>query len=405
MLKNKKNVVAIVISIAYLIVTFINTTNPVNKFLSPIASDKYLESLKDVKNTGEVFGFAPYWNFDKLDNINFDTLTTLAYFDIKVDSQGNLITNDPGYETFTSRQATKLFQKAHAHGTRVVITLTQMDPYEILAILDDKSAQDNLIDQAVTLVQKRGLDGINLDFEYGSDAGQDYTDKFSHFTSNLTKAMHKAVPSSKVTVSTYASAVKEHKIYDIKSLAQNSDGIFMMAYDFAIGNSDTAMPTSPLYGHKEGKYWYDVSTAVNDFLTEMPSNKLILGIPWYGYNYAVYEPKTNSQTLWSGGGSQTYASVINDGSDKNGWDDAGKVGWRASYDSYAGVWRMVFVEDQRSLKIKYDFAQNKQLAGIGIWALGNDAGKRELWDQLKANFGGKLVRDYNIVNKVINDNI
>lgn len=392
---------------AYTIVSFINPASSVKKIFFPITSSwRSLTSLKDVKNTREVFGFAPYWNFDKLDNIDFDTLTTLAYFDVKVDAQGNLIKDDPGYNTFLSRQATDLFKKAHRSGTRVVLTLTQMDPWAIEAIMDNPEAQQNLINQAVDLVAKRGIDGINVDFEYGSDPGQAYRDKFSNFVADLTREMHNRVTSSRVTVAVYASAVKDPKIYDIKVLAQNSDGIFMMAYDFAVADSDTAMPTSPLYGHKEGKYWYDVSTAVSDFLTYMPSQKLILGIPWYGYNYPVAKPGVKSETAyWGGSMSQTYATVMDNISpDMTGWDNSGKVGWRAYIDE-SGTWRMIFVEDPKSLKIKYDFAKSKNLGGVGIWALGNDDGKQELWNQLRDNFGAKLAKDINITNKSINDNI
>ena len=37
--------------------------------------------------------------------------------------------------------------------------------------------------------------------------------------------------------------------------------------------------------------------------------------------------------------------------------------------------------------MKYDFAQFNDLKGIGIWALGYDAGRTELWNLLYAKFG------------------
>ncbi|QQG44486.1 MAG: hypothetical protein HYW86_01040 [Candidatus Roizmanbacteria bacterium] len=374
-----------------------------------VSADMFVTPLSANKNTKEVFGFAPYWNIDKLDNINFNVLTTLAYFDIKVDADGNIIYDD-SLEIFKSKKATNLFKKAHSHGTRVVVTLTQMNNYEIEMIMDDPQAQENLINQSVELVKKRGIDGINIDFEYGSDPGQEYRDKFTRFVSNLTNQMHQEVPGSKVTVSVYASAVKDPKIYDIGALGAKSDGIFMMAYDFGYSGSDEVMPVAPLYGHKEGKYWYDISTAVEDFLRYMPSNKLILGVPYYGYNYPVSQPEVKAQTLWGGVFSQTYSAikdVIKPGAPGiydfiSGWDDAGKVSWKAYLTDYG--WRMIFVEDTKSLGIKYDFIKNKNLGGVGIWALGNDEGKNELWSVLVNKFGKKLA-DNKVSQKVINDNI
>ena len=205
----------------------------------------------------------------------------------------------------------------------------------------------------------------------------------------------------------YASAVKDPKIYDLTAISKHADGIFMMAYDFAVTNADNAMPTSPLNGHKEGKYWYDIATAVDDFLTVMPADKLILGLPWYGYNYAVDKPEIKAETYpyysWAGRPhAQTYAIVQNEiqpnqpGVDayKTGWDEEGKVGFKAYYSNQTGAWRMIFLEDVRSLGIKYDFAKDKKLAGVGMWALGFDEGKTELWKLLASKFGSKLASNY-----------
>lgn len=368
---------------------------------SSILNNSSLQPIHQNKSDHEVFGFAPYWTFDKLDNVNFNVLTTFAYFSITVNPDGNLDQYDQGYITFQSSSATEIFKKAHSYGTRVVLTLTQMDNYSIEQILDSKDAQRTVIEQAVDLVDKRGIDGINVDFEYAGDPGQDYRDKFSKFAADLTLAMHQRVRDSRVTVSMYAASAKDPKIYDVAKIAASTDGIFMMAYDFAVLGADNAMPTAPLYGHKEGKYWYDVSTAVSDFLTKMPANKLILGVPWYGYNYAVYAPYENAPTLPYYATTQTYSVAKDNGQpDMTGWDNAGKVGWRAYYDNYSGVWRFLFLDDVRSLREKIDFAHQKNLAGVGMWALGFDGGKSDFWNLLKEKFGTKLT-DASIVQKGI----
>lgn len=382
--------------------------------LALILQGKFLDS--NFKNTSvsaekkyEVFGFAPYWNINKLDKISFNVLTTLAYFDIPVDGEGNFIKDSPGYKTFTTNKATELFKKAHKNGTRVVVTFTQMNNPDIDALMKNEAAQGKFIKNAVALVKQRGLDGANIDFEYVGNPGTDFRNKFTIFTYKFTKKMHSEIPDSKVTVSVYASSVKHPKIYDIKKLSMFSDGIFMMAYDFATKSSDKAIPTSPLYGHKNGKYWYDVSTAVDDFLGVMEPDKLILGLPWYGYDYPVYEPEIKADTYqgyyyyywWWGrryrayspgppSQVQTYANAQNKiQAEKTGWDEDGKVGWKAYLQN--GVWRMFFMEDVKSLGIKYDFAKQKNLAGVGVWALGFEDGKMELWDLLVKSFGIKTM--------------
>lgn len=171
----------------------------------------------------------------------------------------------------------------------------------------------------------------------------------------------------------------------------------MMAYDFATTSATNAQPTAPLFGHKEGKYWYDVATAVDDFLKVMPAEKLILGVPYYGYNYAVGEPKPDTTAYPRGWRGKSYAQtytmakrdiqVGKDGVTKvvTGWDDVAKVGWKAY--KQRNVWRFVYIEDEASLSYKYDFVKQKKLGGVGIWALGFDTEHDELWQLLAAKFG------------------
>lgn len=397
-----------------LVVTYIV---PVNLNGFSLLSPTPLKPLTQNKGEYEVFGFAPYWTFNKLDSVDFTTLTTLSYFGIEVNGNGDLIKDDLGYETFQSEKATELFRKAHSYGTRVVLTLTQMNNDSILALMDSKEAQNNVIDQAVQEVKSRGIDGINIDFEYVGNPGQEYRDKFSKFIKMLTQKTEREIPYSHVSVSVYASAVKDPKIYDIATLAKNNIKIFMMAYDFAVAGSDNAIPTAPLYGYQKGKYWYDIATAVKDFLTLMPANKLILGVPYYGYNYLVYNPEVKAETRpyysWRGQPTaQTYALASNnikpnmEGIDsyKTGWDPDGKVGWVAYHVTQTDTWRMIFLDDSRSLGLKYDFAKQQNLAGIGMWALGFDEGKTELWNLLREKFGAKLA-DNRVSQKIINANV
>jgi spore germination protein YaaH len=378
--------------------------------VSPLALLKSVQtksSIQPAKNQHQVFGFAPHWTIHKLDNVDFSVLTTLAYFGIPILADGNLNTEDIGYQTFMTDTAQKLFTRAKEQGTRVSVTLTLMENAQIEDFLDNLNAQAITIDQSIALLEVYNLTGINIDIEYNGNPGPLYRDKFSGFIKAFTQRLHMQIPNSALTVSVYAASVKQPKLYDIAALGREADGIFMMAYDFATTTSDTAMPTAPLYGYKEGKYWYDVSTAVDDFLTQMPAAKLILGVPYYGYNYVVYKPEDKARTLpsysWRGKPmAQTYSSVEeNIAPDKpgvisyaSGWDETGQVGWKA-YANKNNTWRMVFSENAASLEKKYDFAKEKQLAGVGIWALGFDNDRTELWDLLRLKFGPILAYSNN----------
>ncbi len=358
------------------------------------------------KKDYEVFGFAPYWTINSLDNVDYNTLTTMAYFGVPMNADGTLDKTHPGYTTIFSPKAKEAFKIAKSHGTRVVLTMTQMDNDDIKSLLDNPVAQVRSIRNTVKLARENDFGGINIDVEYVGNPGAEYREKFTKYVEKFTSAVHKNIPGSQVTVSVYAAAVKDPKLYDIGALSGRSDKIFMMAYDFATKSSTAAVPTSPLYGYKEGKYWYDVSTAVKDFLKVMPAEKLVLGLPWYGYNYPVQEVAVKAEkydgyyyNYYSRGRrytayysypskTQTMSLATSINPEQTGWDDTGKVGWRAYKED--GIWRMIFLEDSRSLKLKYEFAKENGLAGVGIWALGFDSGSSEMWDLLSAEFGTQI---------------
>lgn len=338
-----------------------------------------------------VYGFAPYWTLKKLDNVDFSVLTTFAYFGIPVKSNGTLDRENIGYKRFFSTEARDAFARARNENTDIVITFTQMNNDVIEELLDDGTAKERAANEMVRFVADHDLDGINIDIEYSGETQPRYRHSFTDFVRMVHAKLHAVKPDSTVTVSVYAASTKGKKLYDIAALSDASDSIFMMAYDFATKGSDKLMPTAPLYGHKEGKYWYDISTAVEDFLKVMPPDKLILGVPYYGYNYPVNSPGTGGKIQRGRWIPKAYAQTIaafadakNASQIHSGWDEEGKVSWHAYKEG--NRWRMVFQEDTKSLTVKYDFAKQNKLAGVGIWALGFDENGTDLWNLLANTF-------------------
>src|SRR5690242_14276587 len=72
-----------------LLILFIARPN-VSQIISPLVTFGHLQPLTDKQKGYEVFGFAPYWNINKLDNVDFNVLTTFAYFGIPVGADGEL---------------------------------------------------------------------------------------------------------------------------------------------------------------------------------------------------------------------------------------------------------------------------------------------------------------------------
>ena len=78
----------------------------------------------------EVFGFLPYWELtDASTTLDWETLSTIAYFGIGAAANGNLEVTDKtgattvGWSGWTSSKLTGVIQTAHTNNTRVVLTI------------------------------------------------------------------------------------------------------------------------------------------------------------------------------------------------------------------------------------------------------------------------------------------
>jgi spore germination protein YaaH len=166
-----------------------------------------------------------------------------------------------------------------------------------------------------------------------------------------------------------------------------------MAYDFHRPSSDTAGPVSPIDGkgvHAE----YDIRTMIQDYMKRSDPRKLIMGVPYYGYNWVVTEPTEYAQRIPGNdyigySQSQTYSMIMDTIIDINPvvyWDELGKVPYYSYVSNNTGSIREVYFENLDSLKIKYDLVKQNNMGGVGIWALGYDGGYQELWNLLDQEF-------------------
>ena len=346
--------------------------------------------------TWEIFGFAPFWSLDRLSNINWNVLTTFAYFSIPVNADGSLNKESYEWSVFNSQKLKKQFDLAKSNNVKRVVTLTQMENGNIELFLADSSNWQRLAQESVDLLSEDNLEGVNIDFEY-MPSNDFLRERFSEFVDSYSQTLSEKLPYDPyITVSVIASSEKGHskKIYDIQKLSKSADSIFMMAYDFYYPGSEEIGPSAPLYGYNEGKgpFWYDVSTAVEDFLKVTEPGKIIMGVPYYGWNYPAYSPEPKTPKLAGTRGFPTTNEKVDESrllkvTPLGGWDDQAKVSWRSYWDG--SNWYVVYMEDENSLSYKFDFVKDKKLAGVGIWALGFDSPDSQFWSLILRKFGEK----------------
>lgn len=346
----------------------------------------------------EVFGFLPFWTLEKRAFFRYELLSTIAYFGLDIEKSGNFIKlrdngkTDGAWASWQSDELNDVIKEARKHRVDFLLTIKAFDNETTEKLLACPRCRANLINNALAEVKQKEVDGVNLDFEYVGTPDDDVIFRFTQLVNDFSETFHAQIPGSLVTVSTYAKSAVDKKIHAVASLAQVADYLFVMGYDFFRPVSTYAGPVSPLTGAE--KYGYDLKTTVDDYLKLVPAEKIVLGLPYYGYDWPVENDKPNAKTL-EGSDKNGYANMSSyvksqydplnhDGSRR--WDSLAQVPFYSWFDEERRVWRQCYYEDTRSLGLKYDLIKEKKLRGVGIWALGYDDDKPELWDLLEEKF-------------------
>ncbi len=317
----------------------------------------------------EVFGYHPYWMGTSWGNYNFNLISTIAYFGAEVTATGG-ISNDHGWPP------TSLINTAHSFGTDVVLTATLFNSNNLTTLLSSSSHRQTLINNLVNTVSSANADGVNIDFELMPSSQKD---NMVQFITDLKNAFESAIPGSQVTLA--MPAVDWSDAWDYDALAEISDGLFIMGYDYYYSGSSTSGPNAPLTGSG-----YTVTWTVNDYLnkTNNQADKLILGCPYFGFEWPTSSGSAGAST--TGSGSAKFYSEMESNAISFGklWHSSSQTPWYKYQDP---DWFQGWYDDSLSLSLKYDFAINQNLKGIGMWALGYDGSDTELWDLLANKFG------------------
>jgi len=352
-----------------------------------------------------VYGYLPYWMLDSAKYLQLNSLTDIAYFGLYINEDGSfkkqilddsgIYTAEPGYRNWEeNKELDKLITDSKKEGVRFALTVIAHEDEANDKFLDCRECWNTLLNNLVIELDSKSIKDVNLNFEYAGYTEESRALEFADFTKFLNEELDKIYGDSYVVVSAFAdSATKPRISSKLNELGRYSDGIFMMAYDFHRPTSDTAGPVSPL-NLVENKDDFDLNIMLKDFLSQIAPNKLILGVPYYGYNWVVEDDSKNANRIegsdqFGFSQSQIYDILMTDIKDLGvavKWDENAQVPYYTYISPETGSIRQVFFEDAESLKKKYDFVKSNSLAGVGIWALGYDGDRPELWNLIFNEF-------------------
>ena len=337
-------------------------------------------------------------------------MSTLAYFGLTLRGDGTWVTGDGGETTWNSQAFTDLINNAHNAGDRVVVTAKSFSDSDICGIVANPTNAQRAIDNIIGAVQYRGLDGVNIDFEGTTTNAPcaNIQQAFTAWVSSLSRQIHGRIPGSQLTVDAYSgSASWSGGFMRIDTLAPHVDAFFIMAYDMGLSNAASGQPGTLPNAPLAGPYTYTDTTSVDQFVAKSGSgNKVILGVPYYGYKFSTTGTNFNSPISATCDGSSyacadTYAGIISDFRCAQqlgiSWDSPSSTPWASWYSPATGdpcggnhgTYRELYYDNVDSLGAKYDLVNNRGIRGVGMWALGYDHPYADLWQLITAKFQGQ----------------
>ncbi|HEX3027746.1 MAG TPA: glycosyl hydrolase family 18 protein [Clostridia bacterium] len=275
------------------------------------------------------------------------------------------------YGTLTGTAPSDQISYANNNGIKPLALVTNSDSSGFnssiaRSILEKPTNSQTLINNLVNVVKSNGYKGVNVDFE-----NVPYTDRsyYTQFISNLKNAL--APLGYLTTISVPAKTADSptnswNGAFDYSALGALVDEILLMTYD-EHGSWSAAGPVASIG-------W--VTNVVNYAKTVIPSNKLLLGLAAYGYDWSSAGNKALSlKTIDSL--VATYGGAVQ-------WDSTSQSPYY-TYTDTNGAAHTIWFENSASIGYKCDLVNQNNLLGTGIWRLGLE--NQAFWGAINTKFG------------------
>jgi spore germination protein YaaH len=341
--------------------------------------DKIGESMIDLGLKRESIGFLPFWLINSASSDYSKLINNISVFSLVVDDDGSIkkfekpSESEPGYFSLINGKFDDIISKTKIDKHKLSLVLFSGKDLDIDNMLHDPvSSAQKLTTDVIPLVEKFGFDEINLDIEKVSDASPEARLKFKEFVSQVRDETNNKHLSLTIDV-TASSFVKETNLVDPKSIAEYVDRIIIMAYDFHYMGSAVTGPVAPIGGAGISSE-YDTETAIREALRFIKPEKIILGIPLYGYEWESINSFPRSAIIPGTGliisNRKAEKFLDNCASCEAKLDPIDKETHIIYKDQRTGYYHQIFYPDVNSTKLKLELANKYKLAGVAFWALG-----------------------------------
>ena len=185
----------------------------------------------------------------------------------------------------------------HKHGYEVWPRFGETNSTRAYTIFNNSTVKAKVINDIVNLAVKYNVDGINMDFE---GIGSKNRDGMVSFVQDLYPKLKQAGISLSIDVTFISTSDTWSKCYDRVELSKYVDYMMVMAYDEHVSSSKEAGSV--------GSYTW-VNNGISNIINEgVPSDKLILGVPFYLRDYKMISITPDADTVVFTSNSALYSA-------------------------------------------------------------------------------------------------
>ena len=304
-----------------------------------------------------------FWDPDSHCNLteNPDIFNHVYPYWYIIDELGNVVPTSS--DSFEFHNKTEIY---HALGINVIPILYSGDHETYTYLIANPDLRTDHILEIRDLVMNMGFDGIEINYE-----ALPYNDRFTFvsFIENLTEELHRHNKTVYVTLyprSTGDLSGLACDSYLYESLGNAADFVKIMTY-----NEHWA--THPYAGPVASYPW--VEAVVKYAIQTIELDKIILGIPTYGYDWAV-DPSGSTLEISRNYSYRDAERVRNMNGAKRLWNESGRCPYYTYFDSFGyNKLRQVHYSDNQSFAYLLYLVQKYDLRGLSLWYLGGHDGK------------------------------
>lgn len=295
-------------------------------------------------------GYAYPYISQELLSAQLPYLSTLTPFTYGITASGDLLPLEDD----------ALLSAARQHGTQPVMhlsTLTedgQFDTGRAELALSDGAVQDRLVSEVMQTLLRRGYAGLDVDFEYlpGAQAAA-----YAAFLTRLRRLVHSQGLFLWAALAPKTSATQRGLLYeghDYAAVSAAVDGVLLMTYEWGY-TAGPPMAVAPLP---------NVRAVLDYAVTEIPPEKIFLGVPNYGYDWPLpfVQGVTRAQSI----SNQRAIELAVQHNIAIQYDQTAQSPF-FHYTDENGTVHEVWFEDARSLDLKFRLIAEYGFQGTGIW--------------------------------------